>query len=214
MRAFFSFIVGAIAAVALLVFALFAIQNTQSAHFTFAGSAFSIGLVWLVLVPALIGFLLALLIVTPARMGFDRQHAQMRGEERQLSQALDQERARNAEQQTAYTQLQARYASVTAERDQLKQRLQSVASAAAPVAGAGVEMRRPVERPVERVERETTLSPTGSAATYTEQTEQVDRQPTLGERLRGAFNRPATNDGAVRDERYEDDNPRDPAATA
>ncbi len=131
MRAIGGFILGIVAAVLVVAFGLFALENSQMTQFTFLGNTMHVNLWLLVGIPAVIGFLLALLMVTPARAAGDRHGWALRGQYRSLERDLADQRRQNEELRTENSRWQTRYQQVVAERDNLSTRLETVQQAVA-----------------------------------------------------------------------------------
>lgn len=139
MRAFGCFILGVAAAVLVIAFGLFAMENGQAITFSFLGNTMRMGLWLIVGIPAVIGFLLALLLVTPARAAGDRHGTVLQQRYRSLERDLADERERNAQMRVENSRLQARYDQTLAERDNLNTRLATVQQAVtAPAEGTPV----------------------------------------------------------------------------
>lgn len=131
MRAIGCFLLGIVAAVLVVAFGLFALENGQMTQFSFLGNTMRVNLWLLVGVPAVLGFLLALLAVTPARAAGDRHGSALRGQFRSLERDLTDQQRQNAELRTENNRWQARYQQLVAERDNLNTRLATVQQAAA-----------------------------------------------------------------------------------
>lgn len=149
MRAFGCFILGVVAAVLVVAFGLFALENGQAISFSFLGNTMRMSL-WLVVgIPAVIGFLLALLLVTPARAAGDRHGSALREQHRSLERDLAGERQRNEQLRVENRRLQTRHDQTLAERDNLNSRLASVQQAVtAPVQETPVAATSARETPV------------------------------------------------------------------
>ncbi len=131
MRAIGCFLLGIVAAVLVVAFGIFALENGQMTQFTFLGNTMRINLWLLVGIPAVVGFLVALLAVTPARAAGDRHGTVLRGQFRSLERDLADQRRQNEELRTENSRWQARYQQVVAERDTLNTRLETVQQAVA-----------------------------------------------------------------------------------
>ncbi len=143
MRAFGCFLLGVVAAVLVIVFGLFAVENGQVTQFSFLGNTMRMSLWLLVGIPAIIGFLLALLLVTPARSGFDRQTAMMREQHRSLERELANQRRQNDQLRDDNNRWQTQYQQLVTERDGLHARLNAIQQAAARPAQETVAEREP-----------------------------------------------------------------------
>lgn len=126
MRAIGCFLLGVVAAVLVIAYGLFAMENGQTVPFSFLGTTMRMSVWLLVGIPAVIGFLLALLFVTPARAAGDRHGSVLRGQYRSLERDLATERQRNEQLRTENSRWQTRYQQVVAERDTLNTRLAAV----------------------------------------------------------------------------------------
>lgn len=131
MRAIGGFILGIVAAILVVAFGIFALENGQVTQFTFLGNTMHVNLWLLVGIPAVIGFLLALLLVTPARAAGDRHGSVLRGQFRSLERDLTDQRRQNEELRTENSRWQTRYQQMVAERDTLNTRLETVQQAVA-----------------------------------------------------------------------------------
>ena len=86
-----------------VVLAIFALQNTQEVHASFAGQVFSGGLWWFVICAAILGFVLALVLAIPSWIAAgwrgrmlrrtSARHERLLGEHRQVVAELDRLRA-------------------------------------------------------------------------------------------------------------------------
>ncbi|MGZ3667571.1 MAG: lipopolysaccharide assembly protein LapA domain-containing protein [Ktedonobacterales bacterium] len=126
MRALGCFLLGVVAAILVIAFGLFAVENGQTIPFSFLGNTMRMSLWLLVGIPAVIGFLLALLLVTPARAAGDRHGSALRGQHRALERDLADERQRNEQLRAENSRWQAQYQRVLTERDTLNTRLAAV----------------------------------------------------------------------------------------
>src|SRR5579859_81828 len=112
MRTFGTFILGILVAIAALILAIFAIENTRAEQFSFLGTSFTADL-WLVaVIPAIVGFILALLLVTPARAGLDSQHRMLGRRYRDLDRQYGSIRQQ-------HESLMSQHAALQSERDAL-----------------------------------------------------------------------------------------------
>jgi uncharacterized integral membrane protein len=154
MRSLGTFILGIIVAIAAIVLAVFIVENMRTGTYSFAGNSFSMNEGLLLLLAAVLGFIIAMLLVTPARVGHDRHLGELRRDNTGLAHELTGLRAEHQRLMDEHQQLQAEHDNLTAERDGLRSerdtlraRLASVretaatdgarpASAAAPVAPA------------------------------------------------------------------------------
>ncbi len=156
MRAIGGFLLGIVAAVLVVAFGIFALENGQVTQFTFLGNTMHVNLWLLVGIPAVIGFLVALLLVTPARAAGDRHGSMLRGQFRSLERDLADQRRQNEELRTENSRWQTRYQQVVAERDTLNTRLETVQQAVAqpaletPAATAPVQETPVVATPEQR----------------------------------------------------------------
>lgn len=220
MRAIGCFLLGVIAAVLVVAFGVFALENGQVTQFTFLGNTMRANLWLLVGIPAVVGFVLALLVVTPARAAGDRSGSTLRGQYRSLERDLANQQRQNEELRVENSRLQARYDQALAERNALNSRL--VAAQQAPVQErvVGRDTRVDNETPTTVTQREEPVAP-GTSGTYERVPEQQPvtadeavqptpaAQPTLGDRLRGVFSGQRTTD----EEETDRLNSRGPAPT-
>ncbi|MGZ3636348.1 MAG: lipopolysaccharide assembly protein LapA domain-containing protein [Ktedonobacterales bacterium] len=137
MRALGCFLLGVVAAILVIAFGLFAVENGQTIPFSFLGNTMRMSLWLLVGIPAVIGFLLALLLVTPARAAGDRHGSALRGQHRALERDLADERQRNEQLRAENSRWQAQYQRVLTERDTLNTRLAAVQQTVTAPVGKG-----------------------------------------------------------------------------
>ncbi len=220
MRALTGFIVALLAIVIIVALAIFAIQNLNPVNAHFLGYAFTPNLWWIVVGCAVLGFLLAAIVLAPGRFAagwrarsLARSHAQTEAELAALQEQhaqLQAERDRLAAQQSGLQaerdqlyaqreqQLQAaRERQMQAERDQ-----QALTNNNEQVRADGAQER--VTQPVAPPATDTAV-PQQRTTVYTHEPETPDQapetspdgasdQPSLGERLRGMFRGPDTTD--------------------
>ena len=186
MRGVFRFIGLLIAAAIIAALAIFAAQNISGIPVRFLGPTFPGNIWWISAGSAVLGFVLAFLLLAPGRVAAGWRGRTLGREQARLRDELAVVRAREAYLRDEHEQLRAQHAQVSAERDQLRHSAapgtasatpDSVAQDAPGSASAAPAPLIPPARPVGIAAYET-----GAAA---------DHPPTLGERLRGAFNRPA-----------------------
>ena len=131
MRAIGCFLLGVVAAVLVVAFGLFAMENGQVTQFSFLGNTMRMSLWLLVGIPAVIGFLMALLLVTPARAAVDRQGSMLRGQYRSLERELANQQQQNEQLHTENSRLQEQHQQLVAERDDLHSRMAAAQQAIA-----------------------------------------------------------------------------------
>lgn len=217
MRSLFSFIFGVIAAAFLIAIGLLVVENARTERLTLVGNTFTADLSWLLVGATLAGFVLALLLVTPARAGMDRQSALMRSQQRTLEQNLqgvqsqhDQLLAEHGNLRSQLDQtvaerdvLNTRLSALTQERDLLQNRLTTMNNERAAHTAPTMPIRETM--PDSAVTR-------GPANVVDERVvtqraeEPVAAQPSLGERLRDALQSPKPSNGTMPQEnvRHED----------
>lgn len=149
MRAFGTFILGILVAIAAIILVIFAVENTRTEQFSFLGGTFTADLWLIAVIPAILGFILALLLTTPARAGLDSQHRALGrryrdldrqyGSIRQQHEALTSQHAALQSEHDAmreeHAHLLAAHDALQSERDDLRSRMAAMSS----------------ERPTERV---------------------------------------------------------------
>jgi uncharacterized integral membrane protein len=191
MRGFFRFIGLLIAAAIVAVLAIFAAQNITRVPVGFFGSGFTGNIWWISIGSAVLGFVLAFLLLAPGRVAAGWRGRTLGRERQRLRDELAVVHAREAQLRADHDQLQAQHADVTAERDQLRQ--SAAPAAAAPVAQAAtgtLEATTPETTPAASAPLVPPAQPGGAAASA-EAMATTNHPPTLGERLRGALNRSA-----------------------
>ena len=218
MRAIGGFLLGIVAAVLLVAFGLFALENGQMTQFSFLGNTMRMNLWLLVGIPAVIGFLLALLLVTPARAAGDRHGSALRGQYRSLERELADQRRQIETLHTENSRWQTRYQQMVAERNDLNTRLATVQQAAMPVRDTPVRDTPVRETPVRETMRHETPVPDTSQRETTDYSETPatrqreeavapmgydgvrERQPVAAGDTSMADERPVTADRPVTDE--------------
>jgi len=157
MRAFGTFILGILVAIAAIILVIFAVENTRAEQFSFLGNGFTADLWLIAVIPAIVGFILALLLITPARAGLDAQHHALGrryrdldrqyGSIRQQHESLMSQHAALASERDAlreeHARLLASHDALQAERDDLRSRMAATSA----------------ERPTEHVTRERVTEP-------------------------------------------------------
>lgn len=142
MSGFRGFIVGILSAIIIVVLAIFAVENLQGVTAHFFGSTFTPGLWWVAIGSAVLGFILAFLLLAPGRVasgwrarGLERSRLRAEQETSVLRQEHESLRAQHAHMQAEREGLQT-------ERDQLRARLTAVNNASSLPASAGAAERR------------------------------------------------------------------------
>ena len=157
MRALGTFILGILVAIAAIILAIFAVENTRTEQFSFLGNSFTADLWLIAVIPAIVGFILALLLITPARAAIDSQHRvlgrhyrdldRQYGSIRQQHEALMSQHAALQSEHDAmreeHAHLLASHDALQAERDDLRSRVAAMSS----------------ERPTERITSERVTEP-------------------------------------------------------
>lgn len=130
MRGFRSFIVGILSAIIIVVLAIFAVENIHSVTAHFFGYTFTPSLWWVAIGSAVLGFILAFLLLAPGRVasgwrarGLERNRLRAEQEMSAMRQEHESLRAQHAHMQAEREGLQT-------ERDQLRARLTAVNNAA------------------------------------------------------------------------------------
>lgn len=130
MRGLRNFIVGILSAIIIVVLAIFAVQNLHGVTAHFLGWTFTANLWWVSIGSAVLGFILALLLLAPGRIasgwrarGLERNRLRVEQDMSALRQEHESLRAQHAHYQAELEGLQT-------ERDQLRARLATVNEAA------------------------------------------------------------------------------------
>lgn len=153
MRALGTFILGILVAIAAVILAIFAVENSRTEQFSFLGGTFTADLWLIAVIPAVVGFILALLLTTPARAALDSQHRALGRRYRDLDREYASIRQRHEALASEHAALQAErdamreehahlltsHDALQAERDDLRARL------------AAASAERPTERVTEPV---------------------------------------------------------------
>lgn len=182
MRGLFRFIGLLLAAIIIAALAIFAVENISLVPLRYVGKTFTGNLWWICVGSAVLGFILAFLLLAPGRVAAGWRGRTLGRERMRLQDDLAVVRAREAQLRTEHEHLRAEHAQVAAERDQLRQPGTTTAPAATgmPVPAASERAStnaEPLVPPAQPVETGT-VAATGGA---------LERPPTMGERLRGAF---------------------------
>lgn len=146
MRGFSSFVVGILSAIIIVVLAIFAVENIHGVTAHFFGFTFTPGLWWVAIGSAVLGFILAFLLLAPGRVasgwrarGLERSRLRAEQEMGAMRQEHESLRAQHAHMQAEREGLQT-------ERDQLRARLTAVNNAASlPATGGSSRRNEPVE---------------------------------------------------------------------
>lgn len=165
MRTFGTFILGILVAIAALILAIFAIENTRAEQFSFLGTSFTADL-WLVaVIPAIVGFILALLLVTPARAGLDSQHRTLGRRYRDLDRQYGSIRQQHESLMSQHAALQSErdalheeHTRLLAAHDDLRSRM-AATSAERPTERVTEPITEPVTEPVRERMDERTAEP-------------------------------------------------------
>jgi uncharacterized integral membrane protein len=137
MRVLLRFIGTVLLVAAVVVLAIFSIQNTHTVQATFAGHAFSAGLWWLVLGAAILGFLLAAILMMPGWISAGWRSRTLRRTTQAREQEIQALRSEQDRIRAEHERLLAEHRQVVAERDRLRAgtgATQPVGAAAAPPA--------------------------------------------------------------------------------
>ncbi len=201
MRGFFSFIAEVIAIVIIAALAIFAVENVLATHVSFLGRGFTADLWWLVVGAAVLGFILALLLLTPGRVAAGWRSMVLQREGARRERDLSQLREQHTRLQAEHERLQADHAQLAAEHDQLQAQrtpaARPIASAAptTPSTGAAAPTTPPTPTaPQPAPQASPAPAQTSQTAVPAGQTGQPgqaqQRPPTQGERLRAEFGQP------------------------
>ncbi|HST87478.1 MAG TPA: hypothetical protein VLJ14_03800 [Ktedonobacterales bacterium] len=150
MRAFGTFILGILVAIAAIILVIFAVENTRTEQFSFLGGTFTADLWLIAVIPAIVGFILALLLTTPARAALDSQHRALGRRYRDLDRQYGSIRQQHESLMSQHAALQSErdamreeHTRLLASHDDLRSRMAAMSS----------------ERPTERVTRERVTEP-------------------------------------------------------
>jgi N-glycosidase YbiA len=172
-----------IAAVIIAALAIFVVQNTGSQPMTFLGYRFTTSIGWVVGGGAILGFIFAFLLLAPGRLAAGWRGRTLARERARLEQELAAVRSERQRLEADHERLQSEHRQVVAERDRLQTRPMTPAAPPASTAAA----------------------PATSAST----TAPGERsQQTLGDRMRGMFQRPEQASGSEEGDQI----PQGPAA--
>lgn len=222
MRWFLSFVAGILALALVICGIIFVVENAMTRSYSFLGATMSLPLWAVIGLAALTGFLIALLVVTPARVAADASHAELRSHARRLDRELTDTRTANERLQSRLTTLQAEHAVATRERDVYRERFDGLRAvpegtgtaaqpeqveSSAPAPQATPETAAaPQESVVERRETDTVTPGQVETARESEPAAAPASQGGLGERLRTLFGKP--------DVTNQDETPQGPAVPA
>jgi len=117
MRAAAAFIVGILVIAFIVGLVIFGLQNEAIRGYSFLGLTFTFPVWAMVALAALAGFILGLLVVTPARASAEAGHRAMRATLRRQENELAQMRTANEQLQGQLSALQAEHGNVVRERD-------------------------------------------------------------------------------------------------
>lgn len=173
MRALIRFIGLLLAAIIIAALAIFAAQNIRLTPLHYLGMSFTGNVWWICVGSAVLGFILAFLLLAPGRVASGWRGRSLGRERTRLSDELAVVRAREAQLRADHEQLRARHSQLTAERGQSRQ---TSAGTNVPAQGTSREA-APLVPPTQ---------PTGAGLAATDGAV-PERPPTFGERLRGAL---------------------------
>jgi uncharacterized integral membrane protein len=178
MRALIRFIGLLLAAIIIAALAIFAAQNIRLTPLRYLGMSFTGNVWWICVGSAVLGFILAFLLLAPGRVVSGWRGRTLGRERTRLQDELALVRAREAQLRAEHEQLRARHTQLTAERESLRQSAATGASTETPVSAPGTSREAaPLVPPIQPVG--SGLAAGNGAA--------PERPPTLGERLRGAL---------------------------
>jgi uncharacterized integral membrane protein len=120
MRGFFTFIASVIAIVIIAALAIFAVQNMLTLRVSFLGRSLTADLWWLVVGAAVLGFILALLLLAPGRVAAGWRSMVLQREAARRERELGQLREQHMRLRTEHGRLQADHAQLETEHDQLQ----------------------------------------------------------------------------------------------
>jgi uncharacterized integral membrane protein len=195
MRGFFSFIAEVVSIVIIAAIAIFAVENVFAVHVSFLSRGFTADLWWLVVGAAVLGFILALLLLAPGRVAAGWRGIVLQREGVRRERELGQLREQHAQLQAEHERLQADHAQLEAEHDQLQaQRTPAAWPPALTTPAAAAAPTTPPTSIAPVREAPATAAPTPAQPTQTtvpagqtgQPEQEQQRLPTLGERLRAA----------------------------
>lgn len=123
MRGFRNFIVSILSAIIIVVLAIFAVQNLQGITAHFIGMTFTPSVWWVSIGSAVLGFLLALLILAPGRIASGWRARSLTREQLRREQEMSILRQEHDSLRAQHAHLQAEREGLQTERDQLRARL-------------------------------------------------------------------------------------------
>ena len=227
MRGFFAFIAWLIMAAIVAALAIFAVQNAGSATTHLLGWTFSIQIWWIAIGAAILGFVLAFLLVAPGSVAARWRSRGLQRERMRLEQQMAQMHAERDQLGESHEQLRAEHRTVVAERDRLRAQ-QAAATVATPTtqapATAAVDSTPATSQPGVTPRQPLQATPASADGGYVTQaqaqpqqtngattTVPPEEQPGLGERVRAVFRRPTPEQQTTEQEQY-DQYPQGPTA--
>jgi uncharacterized integral membrane protein len=208
MRGLFTFIWFIIAAAIVAVLAIFAVQNIFGVPVHFLGYAFTGNIWWITVGAAVLGFLLAFILLVPGRIAASWRGRTLRREHEQMQQQLAGHHAEYEQLEREHMRLRSEYQQLATERDRLRARpvaptARAAAAEGTPVAGAPVAgapsasaprtavPATPVAQPAQPAEPavSSVIPPdrvSATSATAASFPEEETTPPTRGERVREA----------------------------
>lgn len=169
MRGLLRFVGLLIVAAIIAALAIFAAQNITRVPVQFVYARFTGNLWWICVGSAVLGFVLAFLLLAPGRVAAGWRGRSLRREQTRLQDQLAVQQAREEQMRAEHAHLRAEHRQVAAERDHLR--------------ATATQASAPLVPPVQPAQ------PVGLSAATTDTSAQAERPPTLRERFRGAIAR-------------------------
>ncbi len=136
MRGLRNFFVSILSAIIIVVLAIFAVQNLQGITTRFLGFTFTPNVWWVSIGSAVLGFILALLILAPGRIATGWRARRLDRERYRTEQEMSILRQEHESLRAQHAHIQAEREGLQTERDQLRARLAAAHEERAPVAGS------------------------------------------------------------------------------
>lgn len=185
MRALIRFIGLLLAAIIIAALAIFAAQNISLTPLHYFGMSFTGNVWWICVGSAVLGFILAFLLLAPGRVASGWRGRTLGRERTRLRDELAVVRAREEQLRADHEQLRARHTRLTAERGWPRQS----SAAGVPTAPEATPANASVPEPGTTREAAPLVPPTQPVGSGLAATDGAvpERPPTFGERLRGAL---------------------------
>lgn len=164
MRGFRTFIVSSLSVIIVVALAIFAVQNLQGVSAHFLGTTFTPNLWWISIGSAVLGFLLALLILAPGRIATGWRARALSREQMRREQEMSILRQEHESLRAQHAHLQAEREGLQTERNQLRARL--AAANEVPVSSASTAL--PADAPAASMNTASVNSASMNAAGVTD----------------------------------------------